>query len=80
MREFKNETGEVWHAKAIDHMVAHGKPGAAMVFVPADDPDAEPLRSHVTFNSTAAADLTLGTLGDKELRRRLKVAQAEAMG
>lgn len=78
MREFKNEDGKVWYAKAVDQVVAHGKRGAAMVFVPADSPDAEPLRTQVTFNSSAAADLTLGTLGEKELRRRLKMAQAQA--
>ncbi len=80
MREFRDENGEVWHAKAVERLVAHGKPGAAMVFLPADDPDADPLQSGVTFNSTAAADLTLGTLGETELRRRLKTAHAQRMG
>ncbi|HET7275595.1 MAG TPA: hypothetical protein VFI91_10570 [Longimicrobiaceae bacterium] len=80
MRLFQDDSGESWQAMAVDHVVAHGKMGAALVFVPANEPSAEPLRTGVTFNSTRAADLTLRTLGEKELRRRLKVARAEAAG
>ena len=77
-REFVDAGGRRWTAMAIDHIVAHGRPGAQLAFRPADDQGAEPLRSRVTFNSHEAADFALRTLGDKELQRRLTLAQAEA--
>jgi hypothetical protein len=77
-REFADATGTKWTAVAIDQVVAHGRPGAQLAFLPADDAAAEPLRSRVTFNSHQAADFALRTLGEKELQRRLTLAQAEA--
>jgi hypothetical protein len=77
-RDFVDATGRSWVAVAIDHTVAHGKRGAQLAFRPAGDEDGEPLRSSVTFNSQEAAAFALRTLGEKELRRRLTLAQAEA--
>jgi hypothetical protein len=79
-REFRDEQGARWSAIADDATVAHGKPGALLAFLPADQPDAQPLRTSITFNSHAAADFALRTLGEKELRRRLSLALAEHGG
>lgn len=77
-REFRDALGNLWHAVAVDETVAHGKLGARLAFRPADQPDAPALPSGVTFNSRAAVDFALRTLGEKELQRRLTLAQAEA--
>jgi hypothetical protein len=79
-REFRDEQGRLWHAIADEATVAHGKPGRLLAFVPAAEPDAEPLRTSITFNSEAAADFALRTLGEKELRRRLTLSLAEHVG
>lgn len=76
MREFSDEQGRSWHAIAVDAIVAHGKPGAVLAFRPADQPEAEPVPSTVNFNSQAAADFALRTMGAKELNRRLSLALA----
>lgn len=76
MREFTDDDGRPWHAIALDAVVAHAKPGAALAFTPADEPDAEPIPGNVTFNSRNAADFALRTMGEKELRRRLSLARA----
>jgi hypothetical protein len=52
--------------------------GARLAFLRADQVDDPPLTANVTFNSRAAADFALRTLGNKELLRRLALAQAEA--
>lgn len=78
IRSFVDATGVGWEAFGIDDIVAHGKPGVRLGFRPAGDTDAEPLPSKVTFNSHEAADFALRTLGEKELRRRLTLAQAQA--
>lgn len=80
MREFVDEQGRAWQALAVDAVVAHGKMGAQLAFRPADQPDAEPLPAGVTFNSHAAADFAIRTLGHKELRRRLSLAQTSTEG
>lgn len=77
-REFADATGTSWHALAIDAIVAHGKTGTRLAFRPADQESGPTLESNVTFNSREAADFALRTLGEKELRRRLTLAQAEA--
>lgn len=76
MREFSDEQGRNWHAIAVDAIVAHGKPGAVLAFRPADQPEAEPVQSTVNFNSQAAADFALQTMGANELNRRLSLALA----
>lgn len=80
VREFTAEDGRAWEAIAIDAVVAHGKVGAVLAMRSAGDPDAEPIRTTITFNSRAAADFALRTLGVKELRRRLSLARAAAAG
>jgi hypothetical protein len=76
MREFKDEDGRPWRAIAVDAIVAHGRPGAALAFVPGDQPEAEPIPGGVTFNSDKAAEFALRTMGETELRRRLGLARA----
>ena len=76
MRDFEDEEGKVWRAVAVDAVVAHGRPGAALAFVPAQTAEAEPVLSNVTFNSQRAADFAIGSMSDKELQRRLSLARA----
>jgi hypothetical protein len=77
-REFVDATGVAWAALGVDDMVAHGKTGVRLAFRPSGSPHDAPLPSKVTFNSREAADFALRTLGEKELRRRLTLAQAQA--
>lgn len=77
-RPFTDATGTPWDAFAIDEIVSHAKMGTRLAFRPQGEPGAAPLPSSITFNSRAAADFALRTLGEKELRRRLTLAQAEA--
>lgn len=81
-REFTDENGSPWHAVAVDAVVAHGRQGAALGFRPADESgaEAEPLLSTVTFNSRDAAEATLRSLSEKELRRRLEIARVTGGG
>jgi hypothetical protein len=76
-RDFRDASGIEWLAVAVDEIVAHGKMGARLAFLRADEVDAPPLTGNVTFNSRAAADFALRTLGNKELLRRLALARAE---
>ena len=77
-REVVDAAGRVWHPVAVESVVAHLKKGATLAFRPADDPAAEPIRTAVEFNSMAAADFAIRTMGDKELRRRLEWARTAA--
>lgn len=79
-REFVDGDGKRWTAVAEAAVVAHGKQGAVLAFRPSDQPDSPTLRTTITFNSRAAAAFALRTLGDKELRRRLMLAQSAAAG
>lgn len=76
IREFRDEEGALWHAIALEAVVAHGRKGALLAFRPADAPDGETVAGSITFNSNEAADFALRTLGEKELRRRLALARA----
>jgi hypothetical protein len=78
IREFLDATDTPWEALGLDDVVAHGKPGVRLAFRRPGADAAPPLPSKVTFNSHEAADFALRTLGEKELRRRLTLAQAEA--
>lgn len=78
VREFVDPTGSAWEAIGVEDIVAHGKMGVRLAFRRPQDAGSEPLPSRVTFNSREAADFALRTLGEKELRRRLTLAQAEA--
>jgi len=73
-----DDGGREWVALAAERTVAHLKKGAVLAFRPADDPDAEPIRTPVEFNSAAAAAFAIRTMGDKELRRRLTWAKTDA--
>ena len=77
MRDFDDEVGKSWQAIAVDAVVAHGKPGAVLAFVPAEQPGSEPIQANVTFNSHRAADFALRTMSQKELRRRLSMARVQ---
>lgn len=80
IRDFTDPEGRAWQAIAIETTVAHAKPGAMLAFRPADAPDDDLIRSSITFNSFAAAEFALKTLGLMELRRRLSLALAELVG
>ena len=76
MREFSDEEGKGWRAVAVDAVVAHGRPGAALAFVPVEGPEEEPVPGNITFNSHRAAESAIRTMGEKELQRRLSLARA----
>jgi hypothetical protein len=78
IRQFTDATGGAWEAFGRDDIVAHGKPGVRLAFRRPGEDGGPALLSNVTFNSHAAAGFALRTLGEKELRRRLSLAQAEA--
>jgi hypothetical protein len=77
-RRVVDSAGREWVVVAAPSTVAHLKQGALLAFRPADEPDAEPIRTGVEFNSAAAAAFAIRTMGDKELRRRVDWAKAEA--
>lgn len=76
MREFNAEDGSAWEALTLDAVVAHGRRGAVLAFRPVGEPDAEPLRTNITFNSHEAGTAAVRALGEMELRRRLTLARA----
>jgi hypothetical protein len=78
MREFQDHAGRSWNALAVDCTVAHQKQGACLAFRPTDEADGEPLTTSVTFNSMAAAESAIRTIGLTELQRRLQAALATA--
>jgi hypothetical protein len=80
MREFETEEAERWEAIPVDALVAHAKPGAELAFRPVGGGEEDTMRSSVTFNSYAAAELALRAMSDKELRRRLNLARMAAGG
>jgi hypothetical protein len=71
MREIRDAHGMVWQALAVESVVAHGKRGSVLAFRSAEEPDADPLLTPVTFNSTTVAEQAIRTMGEKELQRRL---------
>jgi hypothetical protein len=79
-RRFTDSEGRMWDAFAADAVVAHGRQGAVLAFRPVDGDEDEQLRSTITFNSGAAADFALRTLGENELRRRLSLARMAVGG
>ena len=68
----------LWVAVPVASKVAHLKAGAVLGFRPADEPAAEPIRSNVEFNSTAAAEFAIRTMSEKEVGRRLDWAKTDA--
>jgi hypothetical protein len=77
-RRVADTAGREWVALAAESTVAHLKKGAVLAFRPADEADAEPIRTAVEFNSAAAADFAIRTMSDKELGRRLAWAKTDA--
>lgn len=78
MREIEDESGRSWEAVAVETVGAHRRMGAKLGFRPADDREAEPLVTPITFNSDAAAEFAITTMSEKELRRRLEIARSAA--
>lgn len=77
-RSFADPVGATWEAVGVEDVVAHGKLGVRLAFRRPGGEEGLVLPSRVTFNSREAADFALRTLGEKELQRRLTLAQAEA--
>lgn len=77
-REVTDGNGRAWVVVAAPGKVAHLKDGAVLAFRPADEPDAEPVRTSVDFNSARAAEFAITTMSEKELRRRLEWAKTDA--
>jgi hypothetical protein len=77
-REVADRTGRAWVAVPVESKVAHLKAGAVLGFRPADEPDAEPIRTNVEFNSFRAAELAIRTMSAKEVGRRLEWAKTDA--
>jgi hypothetical protein len=73
-----DSAGREWVVVAAPSTVAHLKQGAVLAFRPADEPEAEPIRTAVEFNSAAAADFAIRTMSEKELGRRLAWAKTAA--
>ncbi|HEX5521230.1 MAG TPA: hypothetical protein VFX29_06010 [Longimicrobiaceae bacterium] len=80
MRELKDSAGRVWRTVAVPTPVAHVRVGARLAFVPASEPDAEPLLTDVTFNSPAAAEGAVEHMSQRELLRRLSLASKKKPG
>lgn len=76
MRTITDEDGRVWEVVAAESTGAHLKRGATLGFRPQEG--GETILTPVTFNSIEAADFAIGTMGEKELRRRLAWARTEA--
>ena len=79
-RKFRDSEDQEWEAFAADTIVAHGKQGAVLAFRPVSCGPDDVLKSTITFNSMAAADFALRTLGEKDLRRRLSLARMAVGG
>jgi hypothetical protein len=77
-RRVQDPNGGEWVVVAAPSTVAHLKKGAVLAFRPADEPDAEPIRTAVEFNSAAAAEFAIRTMSDKEIQRRLVWAKTDA--
>jgi len=77
-RQVVDADGRAWVVVAAESTVAHLKKGAVLAFRPADDQDAEPIRTAVEFNSDAAAGLAIRTMSEKEIGRRLAWAKTDA--
>ena len=77
-RRVVDPEGREWVAVGAPSTVAHLKQGAVLAFRPADEADAEPIRTTVEFNSAAAADFAIRTMSDKEIQRRLAWAKTDA--
>jgi hypothetical protein len=78
MREFTDAQDRRWQAFVDDAIVAHGRRGSRLAFREAIDPSSTPLLSTISFNSVEAGEFAVRTMSEKELKRRLALAQASA--
>lgn len=78
LRQITDDQGRNWDAVWVESTGAHLVRGATLAFRPTGEPTAEPIPTPVEFNSPAAAELAISTMGDKELRRRLQWAKTAA--
>ena len=79
MRTFNDDEGRAWEAMAIPTKVAHLRDGARLGFrAGGADADAAPYATTIEFNSMDAAAFAIGTMSEKELRRRLDLARTAA--
>lgn len=76
MRSIDDGSGERWEAVAVPVKVAHLRDGAQLAF--RRDGGGETVATPIDFNSMAAAEMAIRTMGEKELRRRLLLARTEA--
>ena len=80
MREITDDAGRRWQAIYVPTYGAHRKVGATLAFRPVDEPDSDPLLTPIAYNSDKAAEFSISTMSDAELRRRLVMAGATASG
>ncbi|HEX8319676.1 hypothetical protein [Longimicrobium sp.] len=78
MRSIIDDHGRTWEAVALPTKVAHLRNGALLAFRLPDEPGTEPVTAPIDFNSIDAAHLAIGTMSEKELRRRLEWAKTAA--
>lgn len=79
-RDFEDSDGVRWTAVAVETIVAHAKPGAALAFRRADDSSGTLYQTNLTFNGMTAANSAIRSMSEKELERRLKLALTAAYG
>jgi hypothetical protein len=77
MRTLHDDAGTEWEAVALPVKVAHLRDGARLAFRRSGEAGSE-VTSPIDFNSMAAADFAIGTMSEKELRRRLQMAMTAA--
>jgi hypothetical protein len=75
MRSIDDGSGERWEAVAVPVKVAHLRDGAQLAF---RREGGGTVATPIDFNSMAAAEMAIRTMGEKELRRRLLLARTEA--
>jgi len=79
-RSYVAADGSRWEVFGAEAIVAHGRVGAVLAFRPAEDGGDRVLKSTITFNSMAAAELAIQAMSEKEIGRRLDLARKAAVG
>lgn len=79
-RDLVAPDGSRWTAFAHDAIVAHGRTGAILAFRKEEGDADDVLHSTITFNSMDAAEFALGSMSEKDLLRRLRLARQAADG
>jgi hypothetical protein len=78
LRQITDEQGRTWQVVKDEATVAHRRKGARLAFRLADEAAPALLVTPIEFNSDAAADLAIRTMGEHELKRRLQWAKTDA--